>query len=76
MTAAGIAATSAGTEGLGHMASTNRSLWQRIVRWVRPPAETYETRQVRAAGSEPLSVPFMKPTDQRRHGGSAAIGGH
>jgi hypothetical protein len=34
------------------MASKHPSLWQRVVRWFRPP------------------------TDQRRHGGSAAIGGH
>jgi hypothetical protein len=52
------------------------SVWTKIQRFFRPERETYETRQAR--GGEPgeaLGTQKYEATDQRRHGGSGAVGG-
>jgi hypothetical protein len=56
--------------------SGKTSAWLRIKRFFRPERETYETRQARGpeAGESPATQHY-EATDQRRSGGSAAIGG-
>lgn len=52
------------------------SVWTRITRVFRPERETYETRQTRPG--EPGNAPATQKydaTDQRRHGGTGAMGG-
>ena len=52
------------------------SVWTRVKRFFRPAPETYETRQARPG--DPGDVPRTQKyeaTDQRRHGGSGALGG-
>ena len=53
------------------------SLWTRIRKFLRPEAETYETRRVRPGADGPDALPeqYGRTTDQRRHGGTGAIGG-
>jgi hypothetical protein len=55
--------------------SEKTSVWARIVRFFRPERETYETRQARGGeiGADPTPQ-YNQATDQRRHGGSGAIG--
>jgi hypothetical protein len=55
--------------------TTNRpSLWRRIVRWFRPPTETYDSRGHHPEDGRGASLPLDPATDPRRHGGSNAIG--
>lgn len=50
------------------------SLWARIMRVFRPPTETYETRRNHPAADRALPTQKYEATDQRRNGGSSAIG--
>lgn len=51
-----------------------RSLWSRIKGFVSPPPETYETRKSRPGDAGPGLGEQAGQTDQRRDGGSMAIG--
>lgn len=54
--------------------SDDVSVWTRVKRFFRPPAETYETRR-NIPGEHGAPAPqTYEATDQRRHGGSGAIG--
>lgn len=56
--------------------SDKNSVWMRLKRFFRPTTETYETRQARPGdpGNAPGTQKY-EATDQRRHGGTGAIGG-
>lgn len=50
------------------------SVWTRVKRFFRPPTETYETRENHPAEQGPLATQKYEATDQRRHGGTGAMG--
>jgi hypothetical protein len=52
-----------------------RNLWSRIKALLHPVPETYETRKPRPGDPGPGLGGQVGPTDQRRDGGSMAIGG-
>ena len=55
--------------------SDKNAVWIRLKRSSgRPPRRTRRGRRVRATGNAPVTR-STKPTDQRRHGGTGAIGG-
>jgi hypothetical protein len=56
------------------MTTDRPTLWRRIVRWFRPPTETYDSRGHHPEDGRTSSPQIDHATDPRRHGGSHAIG--
>jgi hypothetical protein len=55
--------------------SAKLSVWTRVKRFFRPERETYETRRARAADPDQVAgSQKYEATDQRRAGGSGAMG--
>ena len=47
--------------------TAKRSLWQRIVQFIRPERESYDSRRTRpGAVADTPNSQFSEPTDQRR----------
>lgn len=56
----------------GALMAAKSSIWQRIVQFFRPKAETYETRRNRpGVQADTPNSHFNEPTDQRRAGWGA-----